>query len=140
VPAVYVFLVRDGEVLLTRRFQTGFEDGRYSTIAGHLDGDESVRAAAVREAREEAGVEIAPDDLEPIGVMHRNAPEPRHERVDFFFVARRWRGEPRNLEPEKCDHVGWFRLDALPDSTIGYVRRALENHARGVWLDSIGFD
>jgi 8-oxo-dGTP diphosphatase len=140
VPAVYVFLIRGARVLLMRRFQTGFEDGRYSTIAGHLDGDESLRAAAAREAREEAGVEIAPDDLEPIGVMHRNAPEPRHERVDFFFVARQWQGEPRNLEPEKCDHLDWFELDGLPDNTIGYLRRALDNYARGVWLDSIGFD
>jgi 8-oxo-dGTP diphosphatase len=140
VPAIYVFLVDEARVLLMRRFQTGFEDGRYATIAGHLDGDESIRAAAVREAREEAGIEIAPGDLEPIGVMHRNAPEPRHERVDFFFIARRWRGEPRNLEPEKCDHLDWFRLDDLPENTIDYVRRALENHARGVWLDSIGFD
>ena len=140
VPAVYVFLIEHERVLLMRRLNTGFEDGSYSTIAGHLDGDESVRAAAAREAREEAGVEIAPGDLEPIGVMHRNAPEPRHERVDFFFIARRWRGEPRNLEPAKCDAVGWFPLAALPDNTIGYLRRALDNHARGQWLDSIGFE
>jgi 8-oxo-dGTP pyrophosphatase MutT (NUDIX family) len=140
VPAVYVFLVSGGRVLLSRRRNTGFEDGRYSTLAGHMDGGESVRAAAVREAREEAGVEVAPDDLEPIGVMHRNTPEPGHERVDFFLVARRWRGEPSNREPEKCDDLAWFPLDALPPTTIPYVRRALENWRRGVWLDSEGFD
>jgi 8-oxo-dGTP diphosphatase len=139
VPSVYVFLVDGERALLMRRFNTGFEDGSYSTIAGYLDGDESVQAAAVREAREETGVEIAPEDLEPIGVMHRNTPEPRHERVDFFFVARRWRGEPRNLEPDKCDDLGWFPLAALPENTIGYVGRALTNYERGVWLDSDGF-
>jgi 8-oxo-dGTP pyrophosphatase MutT (NUDIX family) len=140
VPAVYIFLVDGERVLLMRRLNTGFEDGSYSTIAGHLDGDESVRAAAVREAREEAGVEIEPGDLEPIGVMHRNAPEPGHERVDFFLIARRWRGEPCNLEPAKCDDMSWFPVDALPANTIGYVGKALENHRRGIWFDSVGFD
>jgi 8-oxo-dGTP diphosphatase len=139
VPAVYVFLMREGRVLLTRRRNTGFEDGSYSTVAGHMDGGESVRAAAVREAREEVGVELAADGLEPIGVMHRNTPEPGHERVDFFLVARTWRGDPTNCEPAKCDDVAWFDVDNLPANTIPYVRRALENYASGVWLDSVGF-
>jgi len=122
-----------------RRCGTGFANGSFSTIAGHLDGGETVVAAAVREAREEAGVELDPGDLEPIGVMHRNTVEPGHERVDFFFVARRWRGDPTNCKPAKCDAVGWFPLERLPQSTIGYVAKALANWRRGVWLDSIDF-
>ncbi|MGD8997230.1 MAG: NUDIX hydrolase, partial [Anaerolineae bacterium] len=40
VSAVHLFLVRDGQVLLLRRSNTGYEDGNYSVVAGHLNGDE----------------------------------------------------------------------------------------------------
>ena len=85
VAAVHLFLIRDGQVLLLRRYNTGYEDGWYSVIAGHLDGGEEVTAAMRREAREEAGIEIAPEDLRVVGVMHRKATE---ERIDFFLTRK----------------------------------------------------
>ena len=52
VPAAYLVIVREGKILLLRRFNTGFEDGNYSMIAGHLEGNETFIQAMVREARE----------------------------------------------------------------------------------------
>jgi 8-oxo-dGTP pyrophosphatase MutT (NUDIX family) len=140
VPAIYLFLLREGRVLLLRRRGTGFADGRYGPIAGHMDGGESVVAAAAREAREEAGVDVAPADLEVVGVMHCQGDDVHREYVLFFLVARRWAGEPSNREPEKCDDLAWFPLEALPENTIGFVRRALEDRPRGVWFESLGFE
>ena len=136
VAAVHLFLIRDGQVLLLRRYNTGYEDGWYSVIAGHLDGGEEVTAAMRREAREEAGIEIAPEDLRVVGVMHRKATE---ERIDFFLAATEWAGEITNREPTKCDELAWFDLDRLPENVIPYVRRALENYRRGQCFDSFGW-
>ncbi len=135
--AVHLFLVREDEVLLLRRANTGYEDGKYSVIAGHLDGGETVIAAAVREAREEAGIALDPAEVRVVGVMHRRAND---ERIDFFVTAEVWSGEIRNNEPHKCDQLDWFPIDAVPGNTIPYVRRAIENYRAGRWFESFGFD
>ncbi len=136
VSAVHLFLVRDHEVLLLRRYNTGYEDGNYSVPAGHLDGGEEVKAAAIREAREEVGITIDPADLEVVGVMHRLSND---ERVDFFVAASRWSGQVANCEPDKCDELRWCDMDRLPDNVIPYVKRALENYRSSRWFDSFGW-
>lgn len=120
--AVHVFLLRAGEILLLRRFNTGYEDGNYSVVAGHVEAGETVTQAAIREAREEVGIEIAPADLRIGHVMHRHGDD---ERVDFFVVVEQWEGDLRNCEPSKCDELRWCAVATLPDNTIPYVCHAL---------------
>ena len=134
--AVHVFLLHSEKVLLLRRFNTGYEDGHYSVVAGHLDGGETVTQAAIRETREEVGVEIQPQNLKVVGVMHRKSDD---ERVDFFLAATVWSGEPTNREPGKCDELAWFPIHAAPAKTIPYVKRALENYQKGVWFEEFGW-
>jgi len=140
VPAVYVLLERGGRLLLMRRAGTGFQDGKLSLIAGHLEADEGVFACALREAAEEAGVELDPTGLAVVTTMHRRTGEPGHERVDFFVAARGWRGEPVNREPAKCSELVWAPIDDLPGDTIPYVRRAIEDWRRGVPFSSWGWE
>ena len=121
--SVYLVLLQEDKILLTRRMNTGFEDGKYGLPSGHMDGNETVREACAREALEEIGVTVNPLDLEVVHVSHRKAAH--DERFDFFMTARRYDGEITNAEPEKCDDVSWFSLDNVPEDTIGYVRIAL---------------
>ena len=129
---VHLLFFREDQVLLLRRFNTGYADGQYSVPAGHLDGGESVMDAAAREAEEEVGVGIELSDMTFSTVMHRMEEE---ERVDFFVHVHQWRGEPFNAEPEKCDDLCWMDIDQLPMNTVPYVRQALGNHLAGVPFD-----
>ncbi len=132
VAAVHLFLLDGERVLLSLRQDTGYADGQWSVVAGHLDGNETVSAVVSREACEEAGIALAPDDLAVVGIMHRRAEgSAGRERLDFPQTARVWRGTPTNLEPEKCAALAWYPLDALPQALVPYVRRALANYRQG---------
>ena len=133
---VHLLFVCDNQILIARRFNTGYRDGEYSVPAGHLDGNETVIAAGIREAREEVGVTIEAGDLTFSSVMHRIEGD---ERVDFFVHVHEWSGEIVNAEPDKCDDLCWAGLDGLPDNTIPYVRRAIANHLHGITFDEFGW-
>lgn len=138
VPAAYLILRKGQEVLLSRRFQTGFMDGSYSLPAGHVDAGESLRACAVREAMEEIGVTVRPEDLKLVHTCSRVSTE--NERVDLFFEVSTWSGEIQNKEPEKCDDLTFFSLDALPDTMIPFVRDILLAVRDGVAYSEFGWN
>ena len=123
--AVYLVLVKDGKVLLSRRYKTGWMDGMYSLIAGHLDGNEPIGKAMIREAHEEAGIEIDKKDLIPNKVLHRKTEA--CEYMDFFFTVKTWGGEPKIMELNKCDNMRWFPIYNLPKNTLPYIRNVIEN-------------
>jgi 8-oxo-dGTP diphosphatase len=133
IPAVYVILRRGNEVLLLRRANTGYQDGKYSIPAGHLDGDELGTNGIIREAKEEAGITIDPKDLKLVHIAHRLSREQvGQERLDLFFEAAKWEGEPTNMEPHKCDDLSWFPLDDLPAEIIPFIARVFRDISKGV--------
>jgi hypothetical protein len=50
-----------------------------------------------------------------------------------------WSGEITNTEPDKCDDLSWFKLDALPENTIPYIRQALEAHKNNIKYTEFGW-
>ena len=128
--AVYLILLKENKILLSKRFNTGWMDGHYSLIAGHLDGNEPVSTAMIREAKEEAGIVVKKEDLLPATVIHRYYPG--QEYIDFFFVAKKWSGEPKIMEADKCDDMSWFDLNKLPKNLLPHIKEAIENYKKRV--------
>jgi ADP-ribose pyrophosphatase YjhB (NUDIX family) len=127
--AVHLILIKDDQILLLRRCNTPWRNGWYSVIAGHVDGNETIAHAMAREALEEGGLTIQEDDLRIVHVLHRTS---NFEFIDYFFVPEKYSGVPKNMEPEKCDDLSWFPIDALPENTIPYIRHAMERIRTGV--------
>lgn len=130
VPAAYVLLLRgEGdatEVLLQLRQNTGYMDDHWAAAAaGHVEQGETAYDAARREALEEIGV----TDLElsfVTSMQRTRGGEPIDERIDFFFTARAWAGEPRILEAAKAAELRWCRLDDLPEPVVPHERFVLD--------------
>lgn len=122
--AVFVLLQNEnGEVLLQKRQNTGYMDGRYDTsMSGHVEAGESVYDAAVRETAEEIGVSIQSEGLELIMLSQMDADRPY---LNYTFVCKKWEGEPKIMEPEKNGELSWLSLKDLPDEltpTLALIR------------------
>src|SRR5690606_28353 len=109
----YLVLRRGEEVALLLRQNTGYEDGNYSLIAGHVDPAETFWQCIVREAMEEAALEVSYDKVSHVYTMHRDTGAEVHNRVDMFFVVEDLSQEPVNQEPEKCGGIHWYPLTEL---------------------------
>jgi ADP-ribose pyrophosphatase YjhB (NUDIX family) len=106
-----------------------------SVPADHLDDGEQVKGAAIRQAWEETGVEIVPEDLHGEGMIYRKAED---ERIDFVVTATRWDEEPRSCEVDERDHLNGGDIERVPENVIPFARRARENHQAGYRLTASG--
>jgi len=133
IPSVYLLLRSKGKILLLRRANTGYQDGTYSLIAGHLDGDELGTEGMIREAKEEAGITVLAKDLKLVHTAHRlSRNQVGQERVDLFFEATKWEGKIVNNEPEKCDDLSWFDVDNPPHQMLPFIRLVIEDVENGI--------
>jgi 8-oxo-dGTP pyrophosphatase MutT (NUDIX family) len=135
--AAYLILVKDKQILLQRRYNTGYQDGNYSLVAGHLEGGETTKQCIIRETEEEAGITLQPDDLKVIHVMHRITPN--REYFDIYLRAEKWAGNITNKEPDKCDGIKWFKTDNLPANMVPEVKSALENINKNLYYSEFGW-
>ena len=122
----------NGEVLLLKRKKTGFGDSKYGFIGGHVEKGENVKKAIIREVKEEIGVEIAENDLKFRNVMNRKVNQDV-EYIDFIFIAKKWRGNIKNMEPEKCIELKWCNPNKLPNNILDFEKYIIDN--KEIYLD-----
>ncbi len=117
-------IVRPGphgdEVLLVKRS----DDGNWSPIAGIVDPGEDPHVTAVREAAEEACVEVEVQRLAWLNVTdpvsYPNGDVTQY--IDHTFRCRWVAGEPRPGDGEATD-ARFFSVDGLPDMPQHYLQR-----------------
>ena len=127
--AVFVIFRHDGKIAFVLRKNTDWMNNYYGLPAGKVEKNETFLEAAVREAKEEVGVDIDPQDLKLVLTFHRVHPDSTW--VDIMFEAAQWKGEIYNAEPEVHGEVAWFDPTQLPDNIVPPVREALEAIERG---------
>lgn len=116
--AVFVILECDNKVFFLRRSNTGWADGLLTIPAGHVDKGDQIREAAVKEAKEEACVDVEIEDLEFVHVDFL-----RDEYTNFYFKAKKWNGEPRLGEPELASEALWVDKAAIPEDVTPQLKR-----------------
>ncbi len=94
---------------------------------GHVENHESMKQAMCREAKEEIGIEIQPEDLEFICMIHKNGSNGQIY-YNGFFKAKKWRLEPCINEPDKNEELKWIPINDLPENVVDDRKIAIENY------------
>lgn len=123
--SVQVILEKEEQILLMKRKNTGYEDGKYCLPGGHVKANEEIRKAAIREAKEEIGVDININDLELYKILNRKV-EKGGEYVDFVFLVKKWTGDITNEEKEKCEEIIWKDINNIPENTLDFIPEILK--------------
>mgnify|MGYP001251391388 CR=1 FL=1 len=128
-----VMIFKDGKILLGKR-KGSHGEGEYSFPGGHLEYMESFADGARREIMEEAGIEVKNIRFEYVANITHYAPK---HYVHLGLIADWASGEPRIMEPNKCDGWDWYDLDDLPKPMFHMCTLAVENYKNNTtYLDS----
>jgi 8-oxo-dGTP pyrophosphatase MutT (NUDIX family) len=141
IPAVWVIVTDSSDrMFLLRRANTGWKDGSWTVPAGHVEQNEGPTAAAIRELKEEAGIDATADELRDPLVYFYPEDAKINERVSIFFLYFDKESRAFNAEPAMADAGDWFTLDTLPGDMPPLLRRALKDHADGVRYSERHYD
>ncbi len=105
-------IIRKGDqvLLLRRRYVHG--EGSWSTPGGHLDYQETPEACAIREAKEETGLDIQNPGF--VAVTNDVFSAENKHYITMWMAADYQSGEPALAAPYESDAIGWFAWGGLP--------------------------
>jgi 8-oxo-dGTP pyrophosphatase MutT (NUDIX family) len=120
------------QVLLQQRQNTGFADGLWDlSCSGHVEQNESMTDAAIREAKEELGISIDRCNLKFFTLIHKRDKACNLTYYNAYFVCTEYADQPRICEPDKCSKLEWFDFDNLPATLIPDRQSALQAYTNG---------
>jgi 8-oxo-dGTP diphosphatase len=110
----------EGKLFITKRgSKAKNERGKWEIPGGSVDFGETCEQALKREMKEENDIEI--EVIELLGFFDHIIREEGQHWVSPTYICRIVAGEPKILEPGKCDEIGWFTIEEaerLPLSLI----------------------
>lgn len=113
------------QVLLQHRGQTEMLANKWDCISGHVEAQETVRQAMVREVHEELGIHIQADDLAFVGLTHLRLDD-ETTYYNIYLTTDRFVGTPHIMETDKHDDLKWVNLTDLPTMADEIVQNRYE--------------
>lgn len=112
----------EGHLLLTLRGKKAKnERGKWEIPGGAVEFGETIENALKREIKEELDIEI--EVLEMLQLCDHIIPYENEHWVSPTYICKITKGEPKILEPEKCDEIGWFSLEDAEKMPLSIVTK-----------------
>jgi len=119
---VGILIFKNGKILLGKR-KGSHGEGEYAFPGGHLEYMESFEDCAKREIAEECGIEVENIRFEFLANLVKYAPK---HYVHIGLMADWKSGEPKVLEPDKCESWAWYNIDNLPEPIFEAAKLSIE--------------
>lgn len=120
-------IFKDNKILMGKQISS-HGDGQFGVVGGHLEYMESFKECALREIKEECGIEVK--NIRFQFLMNLKAYAPKHY-VHIGLTADWASGEPRVLEPDKMEGWDWYDLDKIPEPRFATIDKALLSYRTG---------
>lgn len=109
------FLIKNNQILLAMK-KRGFGANRWNGYGGKAGEGESVLDAAVREIKEESGIDVKNEALRKVSEIDFVFPQkPEWDQNTHVFFVNEWEGEPKETEEMRPQ---WFDLGTIPYSEM----------------------
>ena len=108
-PCASVLPIKDGKVLLAKRGQDPYK-GSYDIIGGFMEADELPEAAAIREAKEETGLDIKITSL--LGIYSDRYGEDGDYTLNIHYLGEVTGGEMQALDD--VSDLEWVPISEVP--------------------------
>jgi len=138
-PFISVILKKENQILLVKRKKAKYYSGYFVFPGGKVDQGETVFSAAKRELEEELGISLDVQSSRIIHVCHFKR-ENGFEGLDFYVLATEWRGEIKNLEPEKHEEIKWFEINNLPENIADNHKNGLDQINKNIFYSEMGWE
>ena len=112
---VGIFIINDdGKVLLQKRSANKrFSPNKWGLCAGHVDAYESLETAALREIKEEVGLDLSLKELIPYGEREINISDSNSHITYFYYVICNKKAEEFVIQEEELSEVKWFNIGEI---------------------------
>ncbi len=124
---VGIMILKDGKVLLGKR-KGSHGQGEFAFPGGHLEYMESFADCVKRELAEECGIEVKNIRFQFVANVTKYAPK---HYAHIGLLADWASGEPKILEPEKCEGWGWYDFESLPKPMFLMCEMAIDAYKTG---------
>ncbi len=121
-----IIFIKDNKILLAKR-KSELGKNTWGSCGGHIEIGETPKQAAIREAREELGIEAG--NLKFLYSAFKLYDQQCY--LDTVFTGDIISGELKNAEPDKKEGLGWYDLNNLPGELFFPVILALESIKTG---------
>jgi 8-oxo-dGTP diphosphatase len=108
---IAAIIIRDGKILLGKR-KGAHGEGSWSFPGAHLEFREEIDACIKREVMEETGMMI--DDVKIAAVTNDIFEKEDKHYITIFTLPGKVSGEPKLLEPDRCEKWEWFEWNKMP--------------------------
>lgn len=126
-----IIVNKDGKVLFGKR--KGSHAPFYSIPGGSLELGETFEDCAIREIREETGMEIRSPKVIAITNNLETFKNEGVHYISIVLLAKEFSGEPKNLEPEKCEQLIWADPKNLPIPHFDASERGIACYLEGLF-------